>query len=103
MAAKFNTKKPFSTVHGDPTAIYMQDGKMFDAEGEFVKNAPAAHVLPPRQEVVIDAVETKDAILARAAKQMGIKQTDPTAPNEIVDAAKENAKARAAEDWEEAD
>jgi hypothetical protein len=100
MAAKFNEARPYSTVSGDPAVRYMQDGNMFDSYGEFVRQSPPEHRLPPKPELRLGIATTPEAVLARASAKLGIKQSDPTVPSELVEAARENAQARAAEDWE---
>ena len=51
--------KPYGTVHGSDKFRYVQDGRHFDALGQFVPETPA---LPrPREEVLIETDEVDSA------------------------------------------
>ena len=99
MAVKFNPAKHWAEVCGHPDAKYAQDGKLFSFSGEFVRDLPPA-ALKAKAAVNPLTIETPEAVLARASAKLGIKTQGSTVPSALREAAKENAKALAAEDWD---
>lgn len=99
-SAKLNTKKPYSRCVGNKKASFFQDGKYFDRAGVLVGDAPKAFVRGVKK--LDEAAESKEDVLARAERVAG--NLDNTGgdtlvePKSLVDAAKENAAALAAEE-----
>lgn len=61
--------KPYGTIHGSDKYRYVQEGRHFDALGQYVLDVPA---LPkPREEVLIetDAVASAEAFLKNILKE----------------------------------
>lgn len=67
--------KPYGTVHGSDKFRYVQDGRHFDALGQFVPDTPA---LPrPREEVLIetDAVASAEEFLKNILKENALPKS----------------------------
>jgi len=95
--SKLNTKKPYARCVGNKKASFVQGGKYFDRTGKFVGDAPKAFVKGVKQ--IDEAAESKEDVLARAERVAGsLDNTDSVEPKTLVDAARENAEALAAEE-----
>lgn len=90
---EFDPRKPFAEVRGEPGVSYVQGENYFARDKAFVKQAPEhAWYSPPEPTPKTHA----DAVRAAQREFSRLPQV-PRAPQSVIDAERENARAAAAE------